>query len=60
MPKTCFKNEFEEAMGLFSQRHSMASLKVADPLSIFSQHFTLVSCEGEHIAMPIYDLMSWS
>lgn len=61
MPRACFKDEFEEALGLFSQRHpSFSSLKISEPLSVFSQHFTLVSCDGEQISMPIYDLMSWS
>lgn len=71
MPRICFKDNFEEAMGFSSKRKrqpprpaSLISIPsivaVEEPLSVFSQQFTHVSCEGKHLSMPIYDLMSWS
>lgn len=37
-----------------------ADLSLHNPLSMLSKDFTLVSCEGKEITMPVYDLMGWS
>lgn len=39
---------------------SMANLKVSNELDVFNREFTLISCEGTEIAIPVYDLMAWS